>query len=89
MIEQDIASIEKAMEEDATEKAYCDEELAKTEEKKVELDDNIAALTAKIDKASQQTDCLSQGKSCRGTGVFDGHRQEPSRAERQLQEGKG
>ena len=29
--------IEKAMEEDATEKAYCDEELAKTEEKNVEL----------------------------------------------------
>jgi hypothetical protein len=55
MIEQDIASIEKAMEEDATEKAYCDEELAKTEEKKVELDDDIAALTAKIDKASSQT----------------------------------
>merc|ERR1719174_3621088 len=55
MIEQDIAAIEKAMEEDATEKAYCDEELAKTEEKKVELDDDIAALTAKIDKASSQT----------------------------------
>ena len=43
------------MEEDATEKAHCDEELAKTEEKKGELDDDIAALTAKIDKASSQT----------------------------------
>jgi hypothetical protein len=55
MIEQDIAEIEKAMAEDATEKAYCDEEMAKTEAKKVELDEDIAALTAKIDKAASQS----------------------------------
>ena len=36
-------------------KRHCDEELANTEEKKGELDDDIAALTAKIDKASSQT----------------------------------
>merc|ERR1719420_1619081 len=35
---------------EATEKAYCDSEMAKTEEKKSELEDDIAKLTAKIDK---------------------------------------
>merc|ERR1719421_1599105 len=37
---------------EATEKAYCDEQMAKTEAKKSELEDDIAALTAKIDKAA-------------------------------------
>merc|ERR1719160_269057 len=37
---------------EATEKAYCDEQMAKTEAKKNELDTDIASLTAKIDKAS-------------------------------------
>jgi len=37
---------------EATEKAYCDEEMAKTEEKKGELSDDIAKLTGKIDKAA-------------------------------------
>merc|ERR1719377_132412 len=37
---------------EATEKAYCDSEMAKTEEKKSELEDDIAKLTAKIDKAA-------------------------------------
>merc|ERR1719443_2475445 len=37
---------------EATEKAYCDEEMAKTEEKKSELDEDIAKLTSKIDVAS-------------------------------------
>merc|ERR1719158_1675693 len=36
---------------EATEKAYCDDEMAKTEEKKSELTDDIAKLTSKIDKA--------------------------------------
>jgi chromosome segregation ATPase len=35
---------------EATEKAYCDSEMAKTEEKKSELEDDIAKITAKIDK---------------------------------------
>merc|ERR1719446_874586 len=55
MIEEDIEEIKKAAEADAGEKAYCDEELAKTEAKKVELDDDIEALTAKIDKAASQS----------------------------------
>merc|ERR1719498_1442479 len=37
---------------EATEKAYCDEEMAKTEVKKGELSDDIAKLTGKIDKAA-------------------------------------
>merc|ERR1719316_1228254 len=34
---------------EATEKAYCDEEMAKTEAKKSELEDDVAKLTSKID----------------------------------------
>merc|ERR1719281_951163 len=37
---------------EAEEKEYCDSEMAKTEEKKSELEDDIAKLTAKIDKAA-------------------------------------
>jgi len=37
---------------EATEKAYCDEQMAKTEAKKGELEADIASLTAKIDKAA-------------------------------------
>merc|ERR1719456_866613 len=36
---------------DASEKAYCDEQMAKTEEKKSDLEDTAAKLAAKIDKA--------------------------------------
>merc|ERR550537_1110775 len=55
MVKEQIAALEKAAEDDATEKAYCDEELAKTEAKKVELDDDIEALTAKIDQATSKS----------------------------------
>merc|ERR1719316_166535 len=37
---------------EAEEKEYCDSEMAKTEEKKSELEDDVAKLTAKIDKAA-------------------------------------
>merc|ERR1719454_2323246 len=37
---------------EATEKAYCDEQMAKTEAKKSELENDIASLTAKLDKAA-------------------------------------
>jgi chromosome segregation ATPase len=52
MIGDMIAKLEKEAEEDATEKAYCDEEMAKTEAKHGELEDDIAKLSAKIDKAA-------------------------------------
>merc|ERR1719453_950706 len=42
-----ITRLEKEAAAEATEKAYCDEQMAKTE-----LEDDIAALTAKIDKAA-------------------------------------
>jgi hypothetical protein len=43
-----IAKLEKEPEDDATEKAYCDEVLAKTESKKQELDCKIEVLSIKI-----------------------------------------
>merc|ERR1719197_1342352 len=60
MINDMIAKLEKEAEEDATEKAYCDEELAKTEAKKSELDDDIESLTAKIDQATSQSAQLKE-----------------------------
>lgn len=47
-----IAKLEKEAESDATEKAYCDEEMAKTEAKKSDLEGAVEKLTAKMDKAS-------------------------------------
>merc|ERR1719473_2597070 len=49
LISDMIAKLERQAAEEATEKAYCDEQLAKTEAKKSELDDDIAKLTSKID----------------------------------------
>merc|ERR1719238_552158 len=37
---------------EAEEKAFCDEEMAKTEEKKSELEDDVAKLENKIEKAA-------------------------------------
>merc|ERR1719230_1258169 len=45
LISDMIAKLEKEAESEATEKAYCDEQMAKTESKKSELDDTIAKLT--------------------------------------------
>jgi len=44
----------------ATEKAYCDEQIAKTEFKKSELDDDVAKLTSKIDTKSAQSAKLKE-----------------------------
>jgi len=43
---------------ESTEKAYCDEELAKTASKKEELNFQISKLTAKIDKAAAKSASL-------------------------------
>ncbi len=40
---------------EASMKAYCDDEVGKTEEKRNELSDDIAKLTSKIDKATAAT----------------------------------
>ncbi|CAK0823161.1 unnamed protein product, partial [Prorocentrum cordatum] len=44
----------------ATEKAYCDEQIAKTEAKKSELEDDVAKLTAKIDSKSASSAQLKE-----------------------------
>merc|ERR1719171_136383 len=45
---------------EATEKAYCDEQMAKTEAKNSELEDDIAKLTAKIDEAAAMSAMLKE-----------------------------
>merc|ERR1719336_1424523 len=50
-----ISKLEKEAESEASEKAYCDEQLAKTEAKKSELEDDVAKLTSKIDKAAAKS----------------------------------
>merc|ERR1719293_353574 len=59
LIENMIAKLEKEAEEEATEKAYCDEEMAKTEAKRGELMDDVAKLSAKIDQAKSKSAGLS------------------------------
>jgi hypothetical protein len=46
-----ISKLEKEAGSEATEKAYCDEQMSKTEAKKSELEEDVAKLTAKIDQA--------------------------------------
>jgi chromosome segregation ATPase len=50
-----IAKLEAEAKSEATEKAYCDEELAKTEAKKSELEGVISKLTSKIDLAAAKS----------------------------------
>jgi len=47
-----IGKLEKEAESEASEKAYCDEEMAKTEAKKGELEGVVTKLTSKIDLAA-------------------------------------
>jgi chromosome segregation ATPase len=53
-----IAKLESEASADATEKAYCDEELSKSTAKKSDLDDEIAKLSTKIDQASSASATL-------------------------------
>jgi predicted nucleic acid-binding Zn-ribbon protein len=50
-----ISKLESEAKSEATEKAYCDEELAKTEAKKSELEAEISKLTSKIDLAAAKS----------------------------------
>jgi len=52
LISDMIARLESEAGADATEKAYCDEQIAKTEAKKQDLEGNIAKLTTKVDIAA-------------------------------------
>jgi len=55
-----ISKLESEAKSEATEKAYCDEELAKTEAKKGELDAEIAKLTSKVDLAAAKSAGLKE-----------------------------
>ena len=56
-----ISKLEAEAKSEATEKAYCDEELAKTEAKKSELESEISKLTSKIDLAAAKSAGLKWG----------------------------
>merc|ERR1719512_372379 len=55
LIGEMISKLEAEADAEATEKAWCDEQIAKTEEKKTDLESDIAKLTAKIDVASAKS----------------------------------
>jgi len=55
LINDMIAKLEKEAKSEATEKAYCDEEMAKTEAKKSELEGVVSKLTSKIDLAAAKS----------------------------------
>merc|ERR1719284_1610921 len=55
LISEMISKLENEAQAEATEKAYCDEQTAKTEAKKAELEEDISKLTAKIDSAASRS----------------------------------
>merc|ERR1719394_1754083 len=55
LIQEMIEKLEREAGSEATEKAYCDEQIAKTEFKKGELEDNIAKMTSKIDQSAAKS----------------------------------
>lgn len=55
LISQMIGKLEQQAGEEAAEKAYCDEQTAKTNAKKLDLEDTLASLTAKIDQAAAKS----------------------------------
>merc|ERR1719420_844419 len=55
-----ISKLEAEAKSEATEKAYCDEELSKTEAKKSELESTISKLTSKIDLAAAKSAGLKE-----------------------------
>merc|ERR1719145_296561 len=55
LISDMIAKLEAEAGAEAAEKAYCDEQIAKTSEKKNDLESDIAKLTAKIDVANAKS----------------------------------
>merc|ERR1719507_2212124 len=59
LIESMIAKLEEEAKAEATEKAYCDEEMAKTEAKRGELMDDVAKVSAKIDQTKSKSAGLS------------------------------
>jgi uncharacterized protein YlxW (UPF0749 family) len=67
LIQDMIIKLESEAQAAATEKAWCDEQMAKTEEKKSELDEDIAKLTTKIDQATaRSTQLKAEVKTLQG-----------------------
>jgi len=58
MIEEMITKLEDQMGAEAQEKAYCDEEMSKTEAKKADLEATVDKLTNHIDKSSAKSASL-------------------------------
>merc|ERR1719146_544310 len=63
LISEMIERLLKEAEEEASFKAYCDEEMAKTKQKKDELNADIKKLTAKIDQATASSTGLKEDVS--------------------------
>jgi len=55
LIRDMIAKLEREAGAEATEKAYCDEQIAKTEQKKSELEEDIAKATSRIDQSAAKS----------------------------------
>jgi len=60
LIESMIAKLENEAGNEATEKAYCDEQMAKTEAKKSELEEDVAKMTSRIDRAAAKSAQLKE-----------------------------
>jgi len=60
LISEMIVKLEKEAEAEATEKAYCDEQMAKTEAKKADLEATIAKLSNKIDRSAARSASLKE-----------------------------
>jgi len=60
LIQDMIAKLQEEGQAEASETAYCDEQMAKTEVKKEELDDDLAKLTVKIDQANSKSAKLKE-----------------------------
>merc|ERR1711957_372366 len=60
LIQDMIARLEKEAGAEATEKAYCDEQMAKTEAKKGELEDDVAKQISRIDQANARSAKLKE-----------------------------
>merc|ERR1712217_900424 len=60
LISDMISKLEAEAQAEASEKAYCDEQMAKTESKQTELEEDIAKLTSKIDTAAARSAGLKE-----------------------------
>merc|ERR1719413_131326 len=50
-----ISKLERQQGAEASEKAYCDEQIAKTEAQKGELEEDVAKMTSRIDQAAAKS----------------------------------